>query len=99
MPSSWPQVAFDLVRHAVLLVTHARLDAVEVVHAHVLRLVHRGLRLRGALVHQVVRDLGLAVDHDSLAGQAEQVDADFTLDLSRSRSSRHIMPEPPADYP
>ena len=44
-------------------------------HADVLRLVHRGLRLRGARVHQVVRHLGLAVDHDALAGQAEQVDA------------------------
>jgi hypothetical protein len=44
-------------------------------HADVLRLVHRRLRLRCALVRQVVRDLGLAVDHGALAGQPEQVDA------------------------
>ena len=70
------EVAGELVRLAVLLVGDARPRPVEVVHRDVGGLVHGGQAGRAARLHQVARQLGLAVDHDGLAaGQAVQVDA------------------------
>ena len=50
--------------------------AVEAVQADAFGLVDGGQALRRAQLHQVARDLGLAVDHHLLAaGQAGEVDA------------------------
>ena len=70
------EVARDLVARAVLLVADARPRAVEVVHRDVRRLVHRRQVGGAARLHQIARQLGLAVDHHALAaGQALHVDA------------------------
>ena len=70
------EVAVELVRLAVLLVGDARLRAVEVVHRDVRGLVDGRQAGGRARVHQVARQLGLAVDHHVLAaGQAVHVDA------------------------
>ena len=64
------------VHRAALAIAHARPAAVdEAVHADVLGLVHRAAPRRLARLHQVAGDLGLAVHHHALAGQAVQVDA------------------------
>ena len=55
-------------------VTHGR-AVVEAADGHVVGVVDGAAAGRGAVVHQVARDLGLAVDHHPLAGQRVQVDA------------------------
>src|SRR5262249_39771624 len=69
------EIAFHLLVAAVRVEAHARMR-VDAVQAHVVGLVH-ALRVRGgARVHQVLRDLGLAVDDDLLAaGEAGEIDA------------------------
>src|SRR5262249_20704825 len=69
------EIAFDLVVAAVVVEAHAgmRVDAVK---ADIVGLVH-ALRARGSSrIHQVLRDLGLAVYDDLLAaGEAGEIDA------------------------
>ena len=63
-----------LVVQPAVAIAHDRCIAVEAVEAHVLGLVD-GLRAgRAARVHQVARDLGLAVDDDRLAHERVEVD-------------------------
>jgi hypothetical protein len=70
------EVAFERAGLAAMPVAHHRMVGVEAVHAHVLGLVHRLRPARSAGIHQVARDLGLAVhDHVLAAGQPVQVDA------------------------
>src|SRR4030095_11691171 len=69
------EVAFDLVREAVLDVADARPVGVEIMRLDVGGLVDGGEAGGLAGVHQVERDLGLAVDHDGLVGGAVHVDA------------------------
>ena len=69
------EVARELVLVAAVAVAHDGMAAVEVVHAHVLGLVDRDGAARRARVHQVARDLGLAVDDHALAGESVEVDA------------------------
>ena len=58
-----------------LRVADDRLRAVDVVQAHAFGFVDGRQALRRAQVHQVARDLGLAVDHDLLAaGEGMEVD-------------------------
>jgi hypothetical protein len=69
------EVAFDLVADAVLDISDARAVAIEIERFDVGGLIDGGEAGRLAGVHQVERHLGLAVDHDGLAGGAVHVDA------------------------
>ncbi|MGY4617965.1 hypothetical protein ACVWZ4_003192 [Bradyrhizobium sp. USDA 4472] len=54
---------------------YARVIAIEIMRLHILGLVDGGEASRFPRVHQVERDLGLAIDHDRLAGRGLHVDA------------------------
>src|SRR6266702_7165774 len=69
------EVAIDLVGDAVLDPGYARVTTVEIMRLYVLGLIDRGEAGGLARIHQVERDLGLAVDHDRLAGRGLHVDA------------------------
>ena len=60
-------VAFDLVSHATLAIRHARRFAVPAVQGDVVCLVNARSTRRGARVHQVARDLGLAINRQHRA--------------------------------
>jgi len=61
------KVTFDLEFLAVFLIRDARLFAVEIMHGHVVGFVHGGQPGRGAGIHQVFGQLGLAINHDVFA--------------------------------
>src|SRR5258705_5511259 len=69
------EVAGDLVADAVLVVGDARTVGVEIMRLDVGGLIDGGEAGGIARVHQVERDLGLAVDRHRLAGRRMQVDA------------------------
>jgi hypothetical protein len=69
------EVARDLVRLAVLHVAHAGAGPVEIDRQDIAGLVDRLQSGGGARVHQVARQLGLAVDHHRLAHEIDEVDA------------------------
>ena len=69
------EVAFDLVADAVLDVGDARAVGIEIMRLDVGGLIDGGEARCLARVHQVERHLGLAVDHDGLAGGGVHVDA------------------------
>ena len=69
------EVAVDLVGDAVLDVGDARTVGIEIMRFDIGSLIDRGEAGRLARVHQVERHLGLAVDHDRLAGGGVHVDA------------------------
>jgi hypothetical protein len=70
------EIALQFMDLAVLLIAYEGAVAIEAHGLHVRGLVDRGQALGRTHLHQVARDLGLAIDHDALAaGQAVQVDA------------------------
>ena len=69
------EVAFDLVGDAVLDIGDAGAVGIEIERLDVGGLVDGGEAGRLAGVHQVQRHLGLAVDHDRLAGGGVHIDA------------------------
>ena len=69
------EIAGDLVGNAVLHIGDARMVGVEIMRRDVGGAIYRGQARRFPCIHQVERDLGLAVDHHGLAGRAVQVDA------------------------
>ena len=73
------EVGVQALLGAAVAVAQMRAVAVEAVRLHVLGLVDGGAAGLAAVVHEVARDLGLAVDHDLLAGQRVQVDAQPAL--------------------
>ncbi len=73
------EVGLQALFAAAVAVADVRLVAVEAVRLHVLGLVHGGPAGLPAVFHEVARDFGLAVDHDLLAGQRAQVDAQPAL--------------------
>ena len=68
------EIAVDAVGGAVHLVGDVGLIACETVRRDVAGVIDGDAPRRLALVHQVVGDFRLAVDHDALVGQAEEVD-------------------------
>ena len=86
------EVAVDAVGLAVLLVAHPRCRAAEVARRHVPGVVDGDRRLGFAQVHQVARQLGLAIDGDPLAsGQPGEVDA---VGRARQRDLDTVMRQP-----
>ncbi len=70
------EVAVEALLSAVLAIRDVRLRAVEAVHGDVLGAVDRRQSRGGPGVHEVARELGLAVDQDALAaGQCVQIDS------------------------
>ncbi len=69
------EVATDFLRLAVLCVAHRGLVRIETVKADIWDRIQGGQPGRFAGVHQIMSDLGLAVDHDLLAA-AERVNVD-----------------------
>jgi hypothetical protein len=68
------EVALDLLYRSAMAVAHAAAVRLVLVQADIGRLVHRLPAGRGAPIHQVARDLGLAVDHHALADQILEID-------------------------
>ncbi len=68
-------IAGQVLRHAAGREADHRAVAVEPVQRHVRGLVDRSAAAGVARLHQVARDLGLAVDRDVAAGEAADVDA------------------------
>src|SRR6476661_9199448 len=69
------EVAIERVGDAVLDPGYARVTAVEIVRLHILGLVDGSKAGGFPRIHQVERDLGLAIDHDRLTGRGLHVDA------------------------
>ena len=62
------KIAGDFVRCALRFISDARPVAVNIVQSHIMGGINRRRTEGGTTVHQVLGDLGLAVDHHSLAG-------------------------------
>jgi hypothetical protein len=73
--ASGNKIALDLGFDAVLAVTHSWRLGCDVVEAHPVRLIDGPCACDDACIHQVARDLGLAIDRDGLAGQGAEINA------------------------
>ncbi len=69
------EITVDSVCYAVFLIAHVRARAAEVMWGDITGIVDGHATGRVAFVHEVMCQLGLAIDHDAFARQAEKVDA------------------------